>query len=378
MRRSILIFGILLVAALAAGPVQAQGTDAGSAAAAAASADDDLGDIEQALGADREQAAAQKQAAEAAPQPAPVSAEAPIKIDVDTGDEAPTWSELVDNWDLFRDPIYAAGIAGLVLGFLSVFIVLRRMVFVSAAITQAAGFGVAVSFYASIAAGFTLDPVWGATAMSLVTAALVAPDPKRFGLSREMVLGLAFAFFAAGAVLAGARIPQEAHEVEAILFGTAVAVSREDMHRLALVGGFVLAIQVWWFRGLTFASFDSLAARVQGLPVRLLDLVLLISIGLSVGQAARALGALPAFALSVLPGAAAVQLARGPLIVTFAVAALIGAACGVFGYIVAFFLRFPVGATQTVLASLVVMVATLIHVAGTAFARARTRATISA
>jgi zinc transport system permease protein len=374
-RRSILILGIVVFASFGAGRARAQmpGDAAAGSAAETVSGDDDLGDIEQALGEDQAQVAAKKQAAEAADKAAE-DASTPVKIDVDTGDEAPTWSELVDNWDLFRDPIYAAGIAGLVLGFLSVFIVLRRMVFVSAAVTQAAGFGVALSFYASAVAGFTLDPVWGATAMSLITAALVAPDPKRFGLSREMVLGLAFAFFAAGAVLAGARIPQEAHEVEAILFGTAVAVSKDDMHRLALVGGFVLAIQIWWFRGITFASFDSLAARVQGLPVRLLDLVLLISIGVSVGQAARALGALPAFALSVLPGTAAVQLARGPLIVTFAVAALIGAACGVFGYLAAFFLRFPVGATQTVLASLVVMAATLIHVAGNAIARMRLRA----
>jgi len=319
--------------------------------------DEDLSDIERALEADQT--------------PPPPDVEdvhghvdphlAAHHLDLDTPEDAPTWGEFVEGWELFRDPIYAGGIAGLVLGFLSVFVVLRRMVFVSAAVTQAAGFGVAASFYAAARFGWSFDPLWGATAMSLLAAALVAPDPKRLGLSREMVLGLAFAFFAGAAVLASSKIPQEAHDVQAILFGTAVVVSREDMHQLAIAGGIVLLLQLWWFRGFAFISFDPLAARVQGLPVRLLDILLLLCIGVMVGEAARALGALPAFALSVLPGVAAVQIARGPLIVSFLVAALIGAACGAFGFIVAFFFELPVGATQTVLAAVIVVVATLLH-----------------
>ncbi len=285
-------------------------------------------------------------------------------LDIERPDQAPTWSEFVDAWELFRDPIYAAGIAGLVLGFLSVFIVLRRMVFVSAALTQAAGFGVACSFYAAARFGVTLDPVWGATAMALLTAALVAPDPRRLGLSREMVLGLAFTLFSAGAVLASARIPHDAHAVTSILFGSAVAVSAEDLHRLGLAGGVILLLQLWWFRGLAFASFDPLGARVQGLPVRLLDVVLLLSIGVMVGESSRALGALPAFALSTLPGIAAIQLGRGPLIVTFVIAAVLGAAAGVAGYIAAFFLELPVGATQTALAGLLVVAVLLVRGAG--------------
>jgi zinc transport system permease protein len=292
-------------------------------------------------------------------------------LDIEDADAAPTWDEFWDSWELFREPVYAAGIAGLVLGLLSVYIVLRRMVFVSAAITQGAGFGVAASFYVAVRFGWSIDPVWGATAMSLATAALVAPDPRRLGLSREMVLGLAFALFSGGAVLASARIPDEAHDLQAILFGTAVVVSTEELHRLAISGAAILGVQLWWFRGFAFASFDPLAARVQGLPVRLLDVLLLVSIGVMVGEAARALGALPAFALSVLPGVAAVQLARGPLIVTFAVAAVLGATAGMAGYVAAFLLDLPVGATQTALAGGFVVAATAVRGLGLALGAAR-------
>jgi ABC-type Mn2+/Zn2+ transport system permease subunit len=285
----------------------------------------------------------------------------PAAAHVATPDTAPTWGEFAAGWELFRDAVLAGGIAGATLGFLSVYVVLRRMVFVSAAVTQAAGLGVALSFYAAIHLGVAVDPLVGAILLSLITAAILAADPRRFGLSREMVLGLLFASTSGAAVLVGSRITQEANDIQAILFGTAVAVSPEDMHRLAWSGGLVIAVQIWLLRGFAFASFDPLAARVQGLPTRLLDLILLLSVGAMVGEAARALGALPAFAMSTLPGMAALLLVRGPLPMTFALAALLGAAGGVGGYLVAFFHEFPVGSAQTVTAAAIVVIALIVR-----------------
>lgn len=276
----------------------------------------------------------------------------------------PTWAEFIDGWELFREAVLAGAAAGAVLGFLSVYIVLRRMVFVSAAVTQSAGLGVALSYYAAIHLGVTVDPLYGAMALSLATAALLVAEPRRLGISREMVLGAVFAFTGAAAVLVGSRITQEANDIQAILFGTAVIVSPEDLHRIVITGAIILALHLWWFRGLSFASFDATAARVQRLPVALLDVVLLVSVGVMVGESARALGALPAFALSTLPGMAAVvlgSLVRGPLIVPFLLAAVLGAAAAVGGYLFAFFEDFPVGSSQTLVAVALLVVAIVIR-----------------
>jgi zinc transport system permease protein len=335
--------------------------DAGLDAGGAAGSDDDLADIEAALAEDS----------------APPAEHSPTEhvagLDIDTADHPPTWDEFIDHWDLFREPVLAGGIAGLVLGFLSVYVVLRRMVFVSASVTQAAGFGVAASFYLAARMGWSIDPTWGATAMALVTAALVAPDPKRLGLSREMLLGLTFALFSGLTVLASARMPQEAHAVQAILFGTAVVVSPDDLDRLTVAAITILSLHVWWFRGFTFASFDALAARVQGLPVRILDLALVVTVGVMVGESARALGALPAFALSTMPGVAAVLVARGPLWVPYLLAAIIGVAAGAGGYIVAFMFELPVGATQASCAGAAVLVAIALRAGGNLLHSVRSR-----
>jgi zinc transport system permease protein len=213
--------------------------------------------------------------------------------------------------------------------------------------------------------------------MALGTAVILAGDPRRWGLSREMMLGIAFALTAGAAVLIGSRIPQETGDIQAILFGNAVVVSADDMHRLMWTSIAVMVLQLWWFRGFSFASFDAVSARVQGLPVRLLDLILLLSVGAMVGEVARALGAMPAFAMSTLPGMAALLLVRGPLWVTFAVASLIGAASGVGGYLLAYREQFSVGPAQAVTAVLLVVAAALVRAAvslGVRIARWRSRA----
>ncbi|WNG18898.1 metal ABC transporter permease [Cystobacter fuscus] len=267
-----------------------------------------------------------------------------------------SWAQFWDAYELFRDPMLCALIAGSVLGFLGVYVVLRRMVFVSAAVTQSAGLGVALAFYVEIHLGLHVDPTVGAVALALVATMLLMMDPARLRLTRESLLGLAYAFTGGAAILVGDRISQEAHDIQGILFGTAVLVERPQLLAVAWAGGLILFIHLWWFRGLTFASFDRIGAHVQGLPVRMLDAVLMISIGLMVGVSARALGALPVFAFSILSALAALMLdLRLPW--TFLLSTLAGAISGLGGYLFAYFYNFPVGGSQTVLATAIVALA---------------------
>lgn len=270
--------------------------------------------------------------------------------------EPSKWQEFLAGYELFRDPLLCALIAGSVLGFLSVYVVLRRMVFVSAAVAQSAGLGVALAFFAGIHLGFHVEPVLGATALALAATLLLMTEPTKLKLTRESLLGLAYALSGGAAILVGDRIAQEAHDIQGILFGTAVLVTPEQLHTVAIAGAVVMVIHLWWYRGITFASFDRIGAHVQGLPVRLLDGVLMVSIGVMVGVCARALGALPVFAFSTLSAIAALMLELR-LPATFLVATLAGAISGVGGYLFAYFYDFPVGGSQTVLAGVLVAVA---------------------
>ncbi len=213
--------------------------------------------------------------------------------------DAPTWEIFFGGWELFRDPILCAVAAGAVLGFLGVYIVLRRMVFVSAGVTQSAGLGIAIAFYAEIHWHISMDPLVGAVVLALGSTLLLAVDARKLKLPREILLGFAFAASGGLTILIGDHISQAAHDIQSILFGSAVLVRPLDLALVLGVGATVLGLHLWWYRGLTFATFDPEAARVQGLPVRLLAAVLSLSIGATVGVSAGALGALPVLALGV-------------------------------------------------------------------------------
>ncbi|AFE11210.1 MULTISPECIES: metal ABC transporter permease [Corallococcus] len=282
--------------------------------------------------------------------------------------EPSKWEQFQAGWELFRDPILCALIAGCVLGFLSVYVVLRRMVFVSAAVTNTAGLGVALAFFAEIHLGVHVDPLVGAVVLSVAATLLLMIEPARLRLSRESLLGCAFAFAGGAAILVGDRIAQEAHDIQGILFGTAVLVTPDQLQAVAVSGAVLMVLHLWWFRGIAFVSFDRIGATVQGLPVKLLDTVLMVSIGIMVGVCARALGALPVFAFSTLSAIAALVLdLRLPW--TFFTATVLGGIAGAGGYLFAYFYDFPVGGSQTVLSGVLVLLMMLVRLIRVPFTR---------
>lgn len=268
-----------------------------------------------------------------------------------TAHHAPGWGEFVTGWELgiYRDPVLAGATVGLVLGVLGVFIVLRRAVFVTAAVSQASGLGVALAFYAASHLGWQVPAGLSALAMAALTAGWLALRAPGTRLPRESWLGFAYLGCSAAAVLVGDRITQEAHDIAAILFGTAVLVRRSDLWLIVIVGAFVLGTLRLGVRGLVFAGFDPDGARVQRLPVRAIELSFWMLVALMVSISTRALGALPVFAFAVLPAMGALAVTRN-LTATVTVAALSGAAAGALGYLFAFFFEFPVGASQALVA----------------------------
>lgn len=258
-------------------------------------------------------------------------------------------SDFVANWSLYRDPVLCGALAGAALGALGVFVVLRRALFVTATLSQAAGLGVALAFYAEIQLGLAVPPLLAALAASLVATALVSAKP-RLGLAKETQIGFAFVLTSALAVLVGDRIAQEAHDIAAILFGTAVLVRPLDLWLVAGGAGLAVLTLAGLGRGLAFSGFDPEGAKVQGLPVRAIEVGFWLVFAAVVSVSTRALGSLPVFAFAVLPGAAALFIAQR-LSHAIALAALLGLCSGCLGYVAAFRFSLPVGATQATLAA---------------------------
>jgi len=285
-------------------------------------------------------------ASAAAPAPAP----APGPAAYVGHEEHPTWQDFAANWELYRDPVLCGVVAGAVLGMLGVFVVLRRAVFVTAAVSQSAALGVALAFLLGIYLGVTPPPVLCAFLLALAATGVLAWRSPSTRLPREAIVGLLYVGASALAVLVGDRIAQEAEDITAILFGTAVLVRPQDLLAVLAVSGLVVTALGALYRGLVFAGFDPDGARIQGLPVARIELFLWTLVALEVSVTTRAIGALPVFAFSVLPAMAALR-ASNRLSRAVLLAGLFGALSGGLGYLSAFMLRFPVGAAEACVAA---------------------------
>jgi zinc transport system permease protein len=256
-------------------------------------------------------------------------------------------------FDFWRDSMAAVLLAGGMCAALGVYVVLRRVVFVGAALTQISGVGVALAFLlASFMTGdphdapMWLDPRW----LSLLAAVIgaVAFSFSRGGrrLGGETLIGLGWVLASALVllILSSKRIVQEAHEVDDLLYGSAVLVRNEEVLVLAAVTAMILAIHVVFFKELLFVTFDAEMAQTLGYRVVFWDVLLYGTIGVGISFAIRIVGMIPAFGFLVIPSSAALLLVNR-VSAALPLAMLFGVGGGALGYYVAFTREWPTGAS---------------------------------
>jgi zinc transport system permease protein len=256
--------------------------------------------------------------------------------------------------EIWEVPLAASIVAGALLGFLGVYVVLRRTVFVSAALTQVSTFGLVATLLVEervhIETEHASEQLTVAIAFSVVAAlALGAFRPKR--LPAEAGVGAAWVVASSLVVLGASQLVHAAHDLGGLVFGNAVAVPASDLAAIAFVAALCTAIHALFAKEIAFTSFDPETSQALGMNVRLWDAVLFLTIGLAIPVSARALGALPVFAFLTLPAAAALLLRVG-FRPAFALAGAFGVLAAALGYVLSWVWELPTGATMVVIAAL--------------------------
>jgi zinc transport system permease protein len=279
---------------------------------------------------------------------------------VHQGGHEPSWDEFWTFFDSFEPAILAGTLSGLLLGLMSVYVVSRHMVFLSAAVSQVAGLGLALGFLlaSNFAVAASLSGTLGASFFTVLMVLITVTGRQASGPRRDSILGVAFLVGMAGTLVVGGYIPDELHDINALLFGSAVAVLPDELHYLVWMVVSLLFIHIWWVRGFMAVTLTREDAEVKGLPVRHLEGALWISLALAMAVTTQVLGALPTFAFSVVPAIGALAVARS-MPIALLIAAIIGALGGLLGYMAAFFYHMPVGAGQA-LTTVALMLALLL------------------
>jgi zinc transport system permease protein len=275
------------------------------------------------------------------------------------------FQEFVSAREIWEVPLAASVVAGALLGFLGVYVVLRRTVFVSAALTQLSTLGLVGTLLLEerfhVETEHASEQLAVAIAVSVVGALLLgAFRPRR--LPAEATVGATWVVASALVVLGASRLVHAAHDLGGLVFGNAVAVPASDLAVIAVVAAAATAVHAAFAKELAFTSFDPETAQALGMRVRGWDAVLFLTIGVAIPPAARALGALPVFAFLTLPAAGALLLRVG-FRPAFVVAAAFGVIAAAGGYVLSWIWEIPTGATMVALAALVVVPGAIARVA---------------
>ena len=250
--------------------------------------------------------------------------------------------------------LIAAVLVGVIAPAVGIYLVQRRQALMGDGIGHIAMTGVGLGFLLST------SPVWMATAVAVV-GAVTMELIRWYGRTRGDI-ALAMLFYggmAGGVLLINLSDTGSNANLTSYLFGSLSTVSSEDITAIALLAAFVLLVTVGLRRQLFAVSQDEEFARVTGLPVRVLNLLIAVTAAVTVTVAMRVVGLLLVSALMVVPVAAAQQITRS-FKVTFVLAVVTGVTVTLAGTITSYYQDVPPGATIVLLAIGVFIALTLL------------------
>ena len=251
-------------------------------------------------------------------------------------------SELL-SFPFMQRALLAALLTGLIAPAIGSYIVQRRLSLLGDGLGHVAIAGVGLALLTGSA------PIPVAVIVCVLGAMTVEILRQRGKASGD--LGLAILFYgglAAGVLMAGIA-GTGAGALAQYLFGSLTTVTGGDVTVVAILAVVVLVPALGLAPQLFAVCSDEEFARVQGLPVRLYNLLIVVLAAVTVALAMRTVGLLLVSALMVIPVAAAQNLVRGFFTILLA-AMVIGVVVSVGGVTASYFLNAPPGALIVVVA----------------------------
>ncbi|MGC5334289.1 metal ABC transporter permease [Micromonospora sp. DT62] len=212
--------------------------------------------------------------------------------------------------ELFQYPhmqraLIGALIIGLAAPALGIYLVQRRLALV--------GDGVGHVALTGVGAGLLLNrsPVLVAVVVATLGAITIELVRARGRTSGDLALALLFYGGIAGGVTLVGLSDSTSATLNAYLFGSLSTITLADLTTISVLGA-AIGVTMLVLRPALFAvCHDEEYARVSGLPVRTLNLLLAVATAVTVTIAMRAVGVLLISALMVVPVATAQQVTRG-------------------------------------------------------------------
>ncbi|HAA94647.1 MAG TPA: manganese ABC transporter permease [Dehalococcoidia bacterium] len=253
---------------------------------------------------------------------------------------------LTEPWEFafMQRAFLAASLAALVCSVVGVFVVLRGMAFMGDAVAHSSLAGMSVAYF------FGGSVFWGAFAWAVPASLAITFISRRTNLRLDTAIGIIFASgFAVGIILMS-RVTNYTADLFGLLFGNVLGVSWGEVTLIGAVAGAIALVITALYKELLFTAYDAIMSAASGIPVRFLQYLLPLLVGVTTVVSLKAVGIVLVLALLVTPAATAALLARRlPGIMAYSV--VTGLIATVAGLYLSFHVDLPAGPSIVVVAT---------------------------
>ncbi|MCX5766722.1 MAG: metal ABC transporter permease [Gemmatimonadetes bacterium] len=266
---------------------------------------------------------------------------------------------MLETLSVFREALYGALVIGIACSVLGVYVVLKRIVFVGAALAQLSSAGIALALFLGglgVSGQLAHHPVAMSLLVTLTGAMFFGLGAgAKSGVPPDATIGVTYAAAAAAGILLIAKATSgEAHDI--FLQGNILGITRADTLVLLAVTVPVLLIHFVFYKEFLFVSFDRETARTLGYRVTAWNLALYFTLGLVIAFAMQFAGVMLVFNFLVLPAVTGLLLARS-MGGIFAVAITSGILASVIGFALSIPYDLPSGPAIIACSSLMALMA---------------------
>lgn len=256
-------------------------------------------------------------------------------------------------YSFMQTGLLAVILIGVPAAVIGTYVVLRRMAFIGDALAHTVLPGLVVAYLV----GWSLSG--GAIVAGVITAVLISWLARRQEIREDTAIGIVFTgMFALGILLISTV--RSYRDFTHMLFGNLLGVTVDDLWLMAVITTMVLAALLLFHKELELSSADPIYARVIGIPVDRLTLLLLILLAFCVVTGIQAVGVVLTSALLVTPAAAAALLTHR-LVHMMALATIFVVVAGVVGLYASFYFNVSSGAAIVLTCTLIFALAWLVQ-----------------
>lgn len=207
----------------------------------------------------------------------------------------------------FVQRMFIAGLlASIACGIIGTYVVVKRVVFISGGIAHTTFGGIGFAYYLQYLGISFIEPLVGALLFALAAAIIMGLPFIRSRLREDSIIGILWVVGMALGVLFLNQVDRSEILVQdpvSILFGNVLLIKMQDIYLMFGLLILIILVTIFVYKDLHILTFDEEFARISGVKVDVLYLILMILIAFTTVVLIKVVGVILVIAMLTIPAA---------------------------------------------------------------------------